>query len=84
MKEEELANCYKNSLDLAIKNGIRVIAFPCISTGVFCFPKDLACKIALKTVDEFISNNNDNIDKVIFNVYSDEDVMIYEQNIRSN
>lgn len=78
----ELANCYKNSLELAVQNNIRTIAFPCISTGVFRFPKDLACRIAIKTVDEFINTNSNKIDKVIFNLWSDEDVMIYEQNIR--
>ena len=81
-KEQELANCYINSLKLAIETGIKTIAFPCISTGVFRFPKDKACRIAIKSVDEFISENKDKIDKVVFNLWSDEDVMIYEQNIR--
>ena len=81
-KQKELANCYINSLKLAIDNRIRTIAFPCISTGVFRFPKDKASEIAIKSVDEFISQNKDKIDKVIFNLWSDEDVMIYEQNIK--
>ncbi len=81
-KKEELANCYKNSLSLAVDNGIKTIAFPCISTGVFRFPKDLASKIALKTVDSFISKNQDKIDKVVFNLWSNKDVMIYEKNIK--
>ena len=77
-KQKELANCYLNSLKLAIDNGIKTIAFPCISTGVFRFPKYLASEIAIKSVDEFITKNRDKIDKVIFNVYSDEDLEIYE------
>ena len=81
-KKEELANCYKNSLKLAIDNGIRTIAFPCISTGVFRFPKELASIIALKTVDELITSYKDKIDKVVFNLWSDEDVKIYEKNIK--
>lgn len=81
-KQKELANCYINSLKIAIDNGIRTIAFPCISTGVFRFPKDEACKTAIKSVDEFITENRDKLDKVIFNLWSDEDVIIYEQNIR--
>lgn len=80
--KNELANCYKNSLELAIQNNIRTIAFPCISTGVFRFPKDLACKIAIETVDNFISKNSNKIDKVVFILWSDEDVKIYEQNIK--
>ena len=81
-KENQLADCYINSLKLAIDNGIRTIAFPCISTGVFRFPKNKASQIATKSVDKFISKNEDKIDKVIFNLWSDEDVIIYEQNIR--
>ena len=80
-QEELLADCYRNSLNLAIENGIRTISFPCISTGVFRFPKDLASKIAIKTVDEFITENQDSIDKVVFNLWSEEDVEIYEGNI---
>lgn len=81
-KITELANCYKNSLKLAIDNKIRIVAFPCISTGVFRFPKYLASKIAISTVDKFISENKNKLDKVVFNLWSDEDVKIYEQNIK--
>ncbi|MBQ9314154.1 MAG: protein-ADP-ribose hydrolase [Clostridia bacterium] len=81
-KENELADCYVNSLKLAIDKGIKTIAFPCISTGVFRFPKDKASQIAIKSVDEFISENKGKIDKVIFSLWEIEDVMIYEQNIK--
>ena len=81
-KENELADCYINSLKLAIDKGIKTIAFPCISTGVFRFPKDKASQIAIKSVDEFLSRNKGKIDKVIFNLWSGEEVMIYEQNIK--
>ena len=81
-KEIELSNCYINSLKIAIDNGIKTIAFPCISTGVFRFPKNEASKIAIRTVDEFISDNNNKIDKVVFNLWSDDDVLIYESNIK--
>lgn len=80
--EKELENCYKNCLELAIENNIKNIAFPCISTGIFRFPKDLASKIAIKTVDDFISIHKDKIDKVVFCLWSEEDVMIYERNIK--
>ena len=81
-KINQLSNCYINSLNLAIDNNIKTIAFPCISTGVFRFPKDLASKIAINTVDEFISKNKNKLDKVVFNLWSNEDVIIYEKNIR--
>ncbi|MBR3674261.1 MAG: protein-ADP-ribose hydrolase [Clostridia bacterium] len=76
-KQQELANCYINSLKLAIENGIKTIAFPCISTGVFRFPKDKACEIAVKSVKEFLESSS-SIEKVVFNVYSDEDLEIYK------
>ena len=78
-KEKELASCYKKSLQLAVENGARTIAFPCISTGVFNFPKDLASAIALYTVDRFISKNRDKIDKVVFILWKDVDVEIYKK-----
>ena len=83
-KENELANCYINSLQLAIKNEIKTIAFPCISTGEFRFPKELACKIAIQTMDLLLTKNREKIDKVIFNVYKEEDYKIYEHTIRKN
>ena len=77
-KEKELKNCYINSLKLAVDNGIKTIAFPCISTGVFRFPKDKAGKIAVESVREFLEGNS-SIEKVVFNVYSDEDLEIYKK-----
>lgn len=83
-KEElQLNNCYINSLKLAIEKGIRTIAFPCISTGEFRFPKEMACRIAIKTVDSFLIENKEKIDKVVFNVFGDEDYGIYERNIKN-
>lgn len=83
-KEKELASCYINSLKLAIDNNIKTIAFPCISTGEFRFPKELACKIAIQTIDMFLTENKGKIEKVVFNVYGEEDYKIYEQQIRKD
>ena len=77
--EEELASCYRNSLDLCVENGLVSIAFCCISTGVFRFPKDRAAKIAVSTVTKWLKNNEDKVKRVIFNVFSDKDRRIYEQ-----
>lgn len=79
-EEKELSDCYINSLKLAIEKGIKTVAFPCISTGVFRFPKDKACEIAIKSVKEFVKENK-TIEKVIFNVFSDEDYNIYCKNL---
>lgn len=81
-EELQLIDCYTNSLKLAIENGIKTIAFPCISTGEFRFPKDIASKIAIDTVDKFLNENRNYFDKIVFNVYGEEDYKIYEQNIK--
>lgn len=59
-----LANCYSNSLRLAIENKIKTIAFPAISTGVYHFPLERATKIALKTIKNFLEEN-DSIEKIV-------------------
>ena len=58
-EEELLANCYFNSMKLAMDNGIRSIAFPSISTGVYSFPVELAAKIAVHTVNRFLQDKPD-------------------------
>lgn len=79
---QELRNCYINSMQLAKENNIREIAFCCISTGEFRFPKDKASKIAISTVKEYLSKNEKYFDKIIFNVFTDEDYDIYFKNLR--
>jgi len=68
---EKLANCYLNSLRLAVENNCKTVAFPNISTGIYGYPKDKAAKIAYQTVFGFLSGN-EQIEKVIF-VCFDED-----------
>jgi O-acetyl-ADP-ribose deacetylase len=68
---EKLALCYKNSLQLAIENDCKTIAFPNISTGIYRFPKKETAKIAIETVVDFLSSNN-TIEKVVFMCYDDE------------
>ena len=79
--KEELRNCYINSLEMAKKNNIRTIAFPTISTGVFKFPKDLACQIALGSVSEYLKDNLKYFDKIIFCIYDDMQLEIYKNEI---
>ena len=84
-KEEDikgLENCYKSCLKLADEKELKSIGFCSISTGVFNFPKDLASKIAIKTVREYLKNNEDtSIEKVIFNTFSDDATEIYRRNL---
>jgi len=68
---EKLANCYLNSLTLAVENNCETVAFPNISTGVYGYPKEKAAKIAYRTVTHFLEDN-EQIEKVIF-VCFDED-----------
>jgi O-acetyl-ADP-ribose deacetylase (regulator of RNase III) len=75
---EKLANCYLNSLQLAIKHDLKTIAFPNISTGIYRFPKMQAAEIAIRTVKENISNE---ITKVVFVCYDDENYMIYKNKL---
>lgn len=81
IQEKQLADCYINCLKLAVENGIRTIAFPCISTGVFRFPKDLASKIAVNTVKKYLENHDDEFDKVVFSVFSDDDYEFYKREL---
>ena len=72
-----LASCYESCLRLANQHGIKTIAFCCISTGVFHYPQEQAAKIAIKTVQEYLKDSK--IEKVIFNVFTDEDERIYSR-----
>ena len=76
--EEELAACYRNVLDLCRENGLRSVAFCAISTGVFSFPGKRASEIAVKTVEDWLREDPDGVDRVIFNVFKDEDRRYYE------
>jgi O-acetyl-ADP-ribose deacetylase (regulator of RNase III) len=74
---EKLASCYRRSLELAVQNGIRTIAFPNISTGVYGYPKNEAAIIAISTVKEFLENHSE-IQEVIFCAFDDENFRIYK------
>lgn len=73
---ELLKSCYQSCLELAVLNGIKSIAFCCISTGVFGFPQDKAAEIAVQTVREFLKTHNI---EVIFNVFTEKDFDIYKR-----
>ena len=77
--EQDLADCYRNTLDLCAENGLRSVAFCCISTGVFHFPNRRAAEIAVKTVSKWLDEHKGQVDRVIFNVFKDEDKAYYEK-----
>ena len=80
-EDELLASCYRNSLILAVENGITSIAFPAISTGVYRFPLERATKIATGEVTKFL-NDNDEIEKVIFVCFDDETRNTYRRTFK--
>jgi O-acetyl-ADP-ribose deacetylase len=73
-----LANCYRNSLQLAFENRIKTIAFPAISCGAYGYPIHEAAQIAVETTREFLATE-DKIDNVIFVVASDEILRAYQR-----
>ncbi|MBS3754973.1 MAG: O-acetyl-ADP-ribose deacetylase [Desulfobacterales bacterium] len=79
---ELLAACYKNSLRLAAENGVRTIAFPAISCGVYGYPVNEAAKVAVEATIEFLKNNS-SIEKVIFLLFSEQDAAVYRKTIES-
>ena len=71
-----LKSCYNASLKLAAENGVRSIAFPCIATGTYEFPSELACEIAISTVVEWL-DSHELPARVVFCCFEDEDFRLY-------
>jgi O-acetyl-ADP-ribose deacetylase (regulator of RNase III) len=72
---EKLANCYSNSLRLAVENNCRTVAFPNISTGVYGYPKGEAAKIAYQTAVDFLAGN-EQIEKVVFVCFDEDNYLL--------
>lgn len=72
--KNQLMNCYINSIKLANENNIKTIAFPCISTGIYSFPKELACQLSLASI---VNNDIGSIEKVIFCCFDEESYGYY-------
>ena len=77
-----LAACYQNSLKLAAGNNLHSIAFPAISCGVYGYPIQEACEIAVNTTCRFLKNNQ-TIERVIFMLFSAGDLKVYRDYLRS-
>ncbi len=75
-----LANCYRNSLELALKNGVKTIAFPSISTGAYGYPKEEAAKIAVSVMREYEKK----FEEIIACCFSAGDKVIYEKILTGN
>lgn len=81
--DAKLHNATFNSLRLATEKGLKSIAFPAISTGIFGFPKDRCAGIMLKTVSDFLNAGKTSLEKVIFCLWSREDLELFENTLRS-
>lgn len=77
-EDEQLASCYRNSLQLAAEQGLEVVAFPSISTGVYRFPLERACRIAIREVRSFLAAHA-LPRKVLFVCFSEADTQAYRE-----
>lgn len=81
-----LANCYISSLDLAISRGVQSIAFPNISTGVYNFPKDLACQTALRTVIDYVKAQDPRdcpLKRISFVCFEKDNAELYKETLQN-
>ncbi len=70
----------RDSLEIAVENGVKTIAFPCISTGVYRFPKEKACRIAVGAVKSFL-DERDGVERVRFVCFGDDDYELYHRTL---
>ncbi|XP_054947357.1 ADP-ribose glycohydrolase MACROD1-like [Physeter macrocephalus] len=75
----ELRSCYLSSLDLLLEHGLRSVAFPCISTGVFGYPNEAAAEVVLTALREWLEQHKDKVDRLIICVFLEKDENIYRQ-----
>lgn len=78
-----LENCYNNSLQLLISKKLKSIAFPCISTGVYGYPNLPAAHTAAYEVRKFLEKEHENVDRVIFCLFLQQDRQIYREILQS-
>lgn len=75
---EQLASCYRRSLEIAAAGGMGSIAFPCISTGAYGYPAESAAEIAVKTVRQFVEAETP-LKEVVFCCFSEQDLQLYHR-----
>jgi O-acetyl-ADP-ribose deacetylase (regulator of RNase III) len=81
-EEELLANCYRNSLALAVKNKIKTISFPSISTGIYRFPLKLASKIAIREIKNFLEKDK-TIMEVVMVCFDENTYGYYDEELKN-
>lgn len=81
---ELLAGCYKHSLELAMEHGIRSIAFPSISTGVYSYPVQQAAEIAVQTVRKVIEEYPYAFDEILWVLFDERTKLVYDGRLPKN
>lgn len=79
---EKLADCYRNSLEVAVHNGIKKLAFPSISTGVYRFPVEQAAEIAVSTVCKFVQEHPGELDEIVWVLFDEKTEQVYTRELR--
>lgn len=82
-EHELLASCYRSCLEMAVEKGIRSLAFPSISTGIYRFPVDEAAKIAIGTAKEFAAAHTGKLDLILWVLFDDQTLSVYENELKT-
>ncbi|XP_064621962.1 ADP-ribose glycohydrolase MACROD2-like [Lineus longissimus] len=77
--EAKLRSCYTRCLEVMLKNKLRSLALPCISTGIYGYPNEDAAVVAMETVRMFLEEHGDKVDRIIFCLFLEKDVNIYSE-----
>ncbi len=80
---ELLASCYRNSLLVAAEHGIRSIAFPSVSTGVYSYPRDLAADVAVHAVSSFVAEHPDAFDEILWVLFDEDTKLAYDEALKA-
>lgn len=81
-EQELLASCYRNSLELAAANGVKKLAFPSISTGIYHFPVGLAAGTAVDTVRKFLEERDGELELVLWVLFDEKTKLVYDTEVR--
>lgn len=83
-EKELLASCYRNSLELAVEKGIKKIAFPSISTGIFHFPVELAAETACNEIKKFLEQNDGRLEQIMWVLFDARTHLVYASVVQKN
>jgi len=82
VKPQKLQSCYDTSLNILVQQNLRSVAFPCISTGIYGYPSEEAAPVAIKAARSFLESNFEKVDRIIFTLFLEKDVDIYQKQMQ--